>query len=87
MKCEICGKAASFGNNVSHSKRHTRRNWLPNIQPKMVLINGTKRESTFAPVAYATNKNRRLIIQQPPCSGDSFLNPFWGSATVAFPGS
>lgn len=43
MKCEICGKAASFGNNVSHSKRHTRRNWLPNIQPKMVLINGTKK--------------------------------------------
>ncbi len=30
--CDICGRKPSFGNNVSHSHRRTRRRWLPNIQ-------------------------------------------------------
>merc|ERR1711865_103339 len=28
------GKEVRFGNNVSFSKRRTRRNWLPNVQSK-----------------------------------------------------
>ena len=31
-KCELCGKTPQFGHNVSHSKRHTKRMWRPNIQ-------------------------------------------------------
>lgn len=31
-KCEISGKKPSFGSNVSHSKRHTKRRWNPNVQ-------------------------------------------------------
>lgn len=38
--CDICGKGPSFGNNVSHSKRRTRRRWNPNIQRVRTLING-----------------------------------------------
>jgi glycine betaine/proline transport system substrate-binding protein len=30
--CEICGKHPSFGMNVSHSHRRTKRRWNPNIQ-------------------------------------------------------
>lgn len=30
--CEICGKAPSTGNNVSHSHRKTKRVFRPNIQ-------------------------------------------------------
>ena len=30
--CEICGKKPSFGMNVSHSHRRTKRRWNPNIQ-------------------------------------------------------
>ena len=40
MKCDICGKSPMFGNNVSHSKRHTRRRWLPNIHPASLTIEG-----------------------------------------------
>ena len=29
--CEICGKGKLAGNNVSHSNRHTKRAWNPNI--------------------------------------------------------
>jgi large subunit ribosomal protein L28 len=31
-RCELTGKDIQFGNNVSHSKRKTRRKFLPNLQ-------------------------------------------------------
>jgi len=44
MKCEICGKKAQFGYSVSHSKQHTLRRWLPNIQRVSVMVEGRKRK-------------------------------------------
>jgi large subunit ribosomal protein L28 len=32
VRCEICGKGPQFGHSVSHSKKATKRRWLPNIQ-------------------------------------------------------
>ena len=43
MKCEICGKSVQFGNNVSHSKRHTKRRWLPNIVRTSLTLNGVRK--------------------------------------------
>ncbi|MFH0846657.1 MAG: 50S ribosomal protein L28 [Chloroflexota bacterium] len=40
MKCDICGKVADFGHNVSHSKQRTNRRFMPNIHPATVTING-----------------------------------------------
>ncbi len=40
MKCDICGKTATFGHNVSHSKLRTNRRWGPNIQSAVVVVNG-----------------------------------------------
>ncbi len=37
--CETCGKRARMGNNVSHSKRHTKRPFKANIQSVHVLEN------------------------------------------------
>ena len=39
-KCEICEKKSSHGNNVSHSKVHTKRTWKPNIQRVRAVVNG-----------------------------------------------
>ncbi|MBM3183007.1 MAG: 50S ribosomal protein L28 [Chloroflexi bacterium] len=39
-KCDRCGKTAHFGNRVSHSKQHTRRRWMPNVQPVTVAVEG-----------------------------------------------
>lgn len=36
--CELTGKKVMFGNNVSHSKRKTRRTFLPNLQTKKFYI-------------------------------------------------
>jgi large subunit ribosomal protein L28 len=41
-KCEICGKTAQTGNNVSHSKRHTKRKWAPNVHSANLVVNGRK---------------------------------------------
>jgi large subunit ribosomal protein L28 len=38
--CDICGKKPSFGMNVSHSHRRTKRRWDPNIQRVRALVNG-----------------------------------------------
>ncbi len=42
-KCEICGKAPSFGIKVSHSHRRANKMWRPNIKRVKVTINGTPR--------------------------------------------
>lgn len=42
-KCEICGKGPQFGNNVSHSMRHTRRRWKVNVQRMTMNVNGVER--------------------------------------------
>ncbi len=39
-KCDICGKGAHFGNNVSHSHRRSNRIWHSNIQKVMCKVNG-----------------------------------------------
>ncbi|MCX5726294.1 MAG: 50S ribosomal protein L28 [Candidatus Saganbacteria bacterium] len=39
-KCSICGKEPSFGMNVSHSNKRTKRRWLPNVQKLRILVSG-----------------------------------------------
>jgi large subunit ribosomal protein L28 len=38
--CDVCGKGPSFGNNISHSHRRTRRRWNPNIQTVRAQVDG-----------------------------------------------
>jgi large subunit ribosomal protein L28 len=42
-KCQVCGRGPQFGNNVSHSMRHTKRRWNPNIQKTTVTVAGKSR--------------------------------------------
>ena len=39
-KCDVCGKAVTFGIKVSHSHRRSNRTWKPNVQRVKVLVNG-----------------------------------------------
>ena len=43
MKCDLCGKSPQFGHNISHSKRHTKRRWVPNIHPVTIIIDGKQK--------------------------------------------
>ncbi len=42
-KCQMTGKKPSTGNNVSHSKRRTKRVWYPNIQTVTIVDAGGNR--------------------------------------------
>jgi len=39
-KCDVCGKAKTFGHNVSFSKRRTNRDFRPNVQKKRFVVDG-----------------------------------------------
>ncbi|MBQ0026748.1 MAG: 50S ribosomal protein L28 [Lachnospiraceae bacterium] len=39
-KCSVCGKAAHFGNMVSHSHRRSNKMWKANIQSVKVKTEG-----------------------------------------------
>ncbi len=43
-KCEICGKGAHFGNNVSHSHRRSNHMWKSNIKHVTAKINGANKK-------------------------------------------
>ncbi|MDP3062047.1 MAG: 50S ribosomal protein L28, partial [Chloroflexota bacterium] len=40
--CDICGKRSMAGSNVSHSKRHTKRRFMPNIQKVTLPLAGRR---------------------------------------------
>ena len=40
QRCEICGKKPMVGNNVSHSKVHTKRRFMPNLQRTRITQGG-----------------------------------------------
>ena len=42
-KCEVCGKGPQFGNNVSHSMRHTKRRFNANLQRMRVNADGVQK--------------------------------------------
>ena len=42
-KCEVCGKGPQFGNNVSHSMRHTKRRCNANVQRMRVNADGVQK--------------------------------------------
>ncbi|HCX63862.1 MAG TPA: 50S ribosomal protein L28, partial [Eubacteriaceae bacterium] len=39
--CEVCGKGSVAGNQISHSVKHTKRVWRPNLQKVKVLQDGS----------------------------------------------
>jgi large subunit ribosomal protein L28 len=43
-KCEMCGKKPMSGHNVSHSMRHTKRQWKPNLQKVSIFKDGKTRK-------------------------------------------
>jgi large subunit ribosomal protein L28 len=39
-RCDICGRKAQHGNQVSHSNRHTKRIFKVNLQHHRLMIDG-----------------------------------------------
>ncbi len=62
-KCDLTGKRAMSGNNVSFSLRRTKRQFKPNLQTKTVVINGKKARLTLSTQAIRTLKKKGLLTK------------------------
>jgi large subunit ribosomal protein L28 len=60
-KCEVCGKQPSFGNNVSHSHRRTRRRWNPNIHRVRAVVGGSIRRVDVCTSCLKAGKVRKAV--------------------------
>lgn len=58
-KCQMCGKAPSFGNNVSFSQNRTRRMWKPNIQKTTLVLGGVKVQMKLCTRCLRTSQKSR----------------------------
>lgn len=61
FRCEVCGKGTVSGNNVSHSNKHTRRKWKPNLQNVKVNDEGTVKKIKVCARCLRSGKVERAI--------------------------
>jgi large subunit ribosomal protein L28 len=60
VKCAICEKKPQVGMNVSHSLRHTKRRWMPNLQTVRIKINGQVKRATVCTRCLRSNKVQKV---------------------------
>lgn len=59
--CEICGKKAMSGHNVSHSHKKTKRTFKPNLQRVKVNLNGTIKRVLVCAECLRSNKIQKVV--------------------------
>ena len=59
--CEVCGKGMISGNKVSHSNRHSRRVWLPNVRTVKAVVKGTPQKLHVCTRCLRSGKIQRAI--------------------------
>lgn len=62
--CELTGKKVISGNNVSHSKRRTRRKFYPNIVKKKFFIESENKYVTLKIAASTLRTINKLGIEE-----------------------
>jgi large subunit ribosomal protein L28 len=60
-RCELTDKGNQYGNNVSYSKRRTKRVWRANIQKKTFVVDGEKITMNLSTQAIRTLKKKGII--------------------------
>ena len=59
--CEVCGKGVLAGINVSHSNRHTKRAWKPNVQQVRAVVDGSVKRINVCTRCLRSGKVNRAI--------------------------
>ncbi len=59
--CEICGKTATIGRQVTHWMKRNRRVFKPNIQKVRALIDGTPQRLNVCTRCLRSNKVTRSV--------------------------
>jgi large subunit ribosomal protein L28 len=59
--CYVCNKGKVFGNTVSHSNRHNKRTWLPNLRRVKAVIDGTPQRINVCTRCLRSGKVERAL--------------------------
>lgn len=62
-RCELTGKRAMTGNNVSDSLRRTKRRFKPNLQKKTFKLDGQKITMVLSTQAIRTLKKKGILAK------------------------
>lgn len=65
QKCQLSGKGKQYGHNVSFSQRRTQKVWKPNLQKKVLYINGQRMRLRISAHALRTLKKKNLLSPAP----------------------
>jgi large subunit ribosomal protein L28 len=60
-RLEFDTKGKQHGHNVSHSKRRTNKVWKPNLQTKILMIDGKKAKVKISTSALRSLKKKGLV--------------------------
>ncbi len=60
-KCDICGKGQITGHAVSHSNKHAKRAWAPNIKQVKAIVNGSPKKISVCTRCLRSGKVERAI--------------------------
>lgn len=59
--CEVCNKGVVSGNLVSHSNRHNKRTWGPNLRRVRAIVNGTNKRINVCTRCLRSGKVERAL--------------------------
>jgi large subunit ribosomal protein L28 len=59
--CKICGKGGVSGNKISHSNRHSRRAWEPNLKRVRAVVDGTVKRINVCTRCLRSGKVKRAL--------------------------
>lgn len=59
--CEVCNKGKVSGNQVSHSNRHTKRTWAPNLRSVKAIVEGSPKRIKVCTRCLRSGKVERAI--------------------------
>lgn len=60
-KCDVCGKGQITGHAVSHSNRHAKRVWAPNIQRVKAIVDGSPKKINVCTRCLRSGKVQRAV--------------------------
>jgi large subunit ribosomal protein L28 len=60
-KCAVCNKTSQTGNMVSHSMRHTKRRWEPNLRRVRADVAGNVQRITVCTRCLRSNKVKKVV--------------------------
>jgi large subunit ribosomal protein L28 len=61
QRLEFDKKGKQHGSSISHSKRHTKRTWKPNLQVKTLTVDGKKVKVKISTSALRSLKKKGLL--------------------------